>query len=272
MRESDRQFAGSIPEIYDTLLVPLIFEFYAADLARRTAEGAPASVLETAAGSGAVTRALAPLLAPDARYVVTDLSQPMLDRARGRQGEDPRLTWQQADAQNLGFPDETFDAVCCQFGVMFFPERVAGYREAGRVLKTGGRFLFNAWDRIGENDFADIVNRTMKELFPDDPPVFMERTPHGYHDVARIRADSEAAGLRVLDISTVAATSHAASAHIAAQAFCQGTPLRSEIEQRAPARLEEITERAAHAIAQALGKGPVVGRISAHVATLVKPG
>jgi ubiquinone/menaquinone biosynthesis C-methylase UbiE len=139
MSESDKLFAGSIPEFYDSLMVPLIFERYAIDLARRIGALSPLAVLETAAGSGVVTRALAPKLKADARYVVTDLNQPMLDYAAGRQGPDERIAWQQADALSLPFEDASFDAVCCQFGVMFFPDRTAGYVEARRVLKPGGR-------------------------------------------------------------------------------------------------------------------------------------
>ena len=130
MLATDKVFAGSIPELYDNVLVPLIFEVYAADMAGRVTEQPVHDVLETAAGSGVVTRALAPLLAADARYVVTDLNPPMLERARARQGDDPRLTWQPADALDLPFPDASFDAVCCQFGVMFFPDRIKGYAEA----------------------------------------------------------------------------------------------------------------------------------------------
>ena len=155
MSNSDKVFAGSIPDVYDAYLVPLIFESYAADLAARVSGSDPETVLETAAGSGVVPRALAPKLNAEARYVITDLNQPMLDRAIARQAADPRITWKQADALQLPFENESFDAVCCQFGVMFFPDRVAGYKEALRVLRPGGRFLFNFWDRI-----EDYVTRT----------------------------------------------------------------------------------------------------------------
>ena len=144
MAETDMVFAGSIPKFYDTLMVPLIFEVYAAHLAELVAASSPGSVLETAAGSGVVTRALVPRLGADACYVVTDLNQPMLDFAASRQGADSRIEWRQADALNLPFGDATFDVVCCQFGAMFFPDRVTGYAEARRVLKPGGRFFFNA--------------------------------------------------------------------------------------------------------------------------------
>jgi ubiquinone/menaquinone biosynthesis C-methylase UbiE len=172
MAGTDRAFAGAIPEVYDALLVPLIFEPYAADLAERAALLDPRAVLEIAAGTGVVSRALAPRLAADARYVVTDLNPPMLERARARQPDDPRLDWRPADAMALPFPDASFDLVCCQFGVMFLPDRVAGYAEARRVLRPGGHFLFSAWDGLDSNAIPDAVSRAVAAFFPDDPPDF----------------------------------------------------------------------------------------------------
>jgi ubiquinone/menaquinone biosynthesis C-methylase UbiE len=265
MSDTDKVFAGSIPAIYDTYLVPLIFEVFASDLARRVAEGNPASVLETAAGSGVVTHALAPLLDKGARYVVSDLNQPMLERAANRQGVDERITWRQADALALPFDDDNFDAVCCQFGAMFFPDRIAGYREALRVLKPGGRFLFNVWDSIEDNDFARIVTDAVGALFPDDPPRFLARTPHGYHDVGQIESELRAAGFSAIRIDTLRRRSEAPSARDPAIAYCQGTPLRNEIEARDREALESVTARAAEAIATAYGAGPVSGKIQGHV-------
>ena len=181
MSAGDKIFAGSIPENYDRYLVPLIFESYARDIARRAAALSPKAVLETATGSGVVTRALAPKLSPDARYVATDLNQPMLDYAATRQDRDDRITWRKADAQALPFEDATFDLVCCQFGVMFFPDRPSAYREARRLLKPGGCFLFNACDRIEDILFAEDVTIAVAEFFPYDPTRFMARTPHGFH-------------------------------------------------------------------------------------------
>src|SRR5579862_6881413 len=204
MAESDKVFAGSIPTFYDTLMVPLIFEAYAANLAELVAAYSPSVVLETAAGSGVVTRALAPRLSQDARYVVTDLNQPMLDYAATRQAPDNRISWRKADALALPFEDAAFNLVCCQFGAMFFPDRQSGYREAKRVLKPGGRFLFNVWDRIEENVFANDVTNALAEMFPTDPPRFLARTPHGYHDTALIRSELEAAGFSRVAIDTIA--------------------------------------------------------------------
>src|SRR5215470_14973077 len=207
--DSDKVFAGSIPENYDRYLVPLIFQFYADDMARRVAALAPGAVLETAAGSGVVTRALAPGLPRDASYTVTDLNQPMVDYARSRQPPDTRITWRQADALALPFENAAFDLVCCQFGAMFFPDRTAGYREARRVLKPGGHYIFNVWDRIEENVFADDVTKALAEIFPNDPPRFLARTPHGCHDTALIRSDLEAAGFSRVVIETRAEQSRA---------------------------------------------------------------
>ena len=188
MTEIDKIFAGSIPELYNTYLVPLIFEAYAADLARRVSGPLPRTVLETAGDSGVVTRVLARRVPSEARYVVTDLNPPMLDHAQAQQGEDSRIEWQQADALNLPFEDGVFDVVLSQFGAMFFPDKVAGFAEAKRVLRKSGRFVFNVWDSIEHNEFADVVTSAAAEIFPNDPPRFLARTPHGYHDVDVIRA------------------------------------------------------------------------------------
>ncbi len=267
--ESDKVFAGSIPKSYDTLMVPLIFHAYAAHLAERVAAFSPASVLETAAGSGVVTRALAPRLSADAHYVVTDLNQPMLDYAASQQGSDSRIEWRQADALDLPFTSASFDVVCCQFGVMFFPNRVAGYTEARRVLRPGGRFFFSVWDRIEENAFADDVTKAVAEVFPQDPPRFLARTPHGYHDVALVREELTRAGFHHIEIETREEVSRAPSGRDAAVAYCQGTPLRNEIEARDASLMHLATDRATEAITRRHGEGPVAGKIQAHVIVAV---
>jgi len=270
MTESDKVFAGSIPELYDAYLVPLIFEAYATDLAERAAALRPQAILETAAGSGVVTRAMASRLGPDAEYTVTDLNQPMLDHAARRQGADRRITWRQADALHLPFDDATFDAVICQFGVMFFPDKVAGYAEARRVLKPGGSFLFNVWDHIGANEFADVVTEAVASAFPDDPPRFLARTPHGYHDVDRVREDLRTAGFTQISVATLEKTSSAPSPRHPAIAFCQGTPLRNEIASRNADLLDRVTDLATAAVAARFGDGPVSGKIRGHVISAVR--
>ena len=266
MQAGDKVFAGSIPELYDTLLVPLIFEPYARDLAATVARFAPRDVLEVAAGTGAATCALASQLPAHCTIVATDLNQPMLDRAAAKPQLRQRVTFQQADALALPFEDRRFDIVACQFGAMFFPDRIKGYSEARRVLKPGGRFIFSVWDEIGTNEFTDVVQQSLAPLFPSDPPTFMSRTPHGYHDVERIREDVKAAGFADISVATIEHVSRAASPKGPATALCQGTPLRNEIEARGGS-LEAATDAASAALTQRFGAGPIEGRISAHLIT-----
>ena len=265
---SDKVFAGSIPKLYDEYLVPLIFEPYAVDLANRLASRSPARVLEIAAGTGVVTRKLASVLPESATIVATDLNQPMLDLAAGIGTRRP-VQWRQADAMQLPFEDSEFDAVVCQFGVMFFPGKAQALSESRRVLRPGGVLIFNVWDRIEENEFADTVTTALELLFPADPPRFMARTPHGYSDLSAIARDLKAGGFRSSpDMVTVAARSRASSARVPAIAYCQGTPLRSEIEARGKDQLGEATDIAAAAIARRFGPGAVDGKIQAHVITI----
>lgn len=265
MVATDKIFAGSIPEIYDRLLVPLIFEPYAVDLGNRLAKTVPQSVLEIAAGTGVLTRVIASRLPALARIVATDLNQPMLDQAAARQSGDERIAWRQADAQALPFEDQSFDVAACQFGVMFFPDKVLAFKEVRRVLRRGGHFFFNVWDRISENAFADIVTQALAEVFPDDPPRFMARTPHGYHDADQIREHLMAAGFTGTSIDAVEHRSKASSPREAAIAFCQGTPLRNEIEARDASRLEAATRRASEALARRFGAAAIDGPIKALV-------
>ena len=270
MAADDKLFAGSIPEIYDRFLVPLIFESYARDLAGRVASVEPQDVLETAAGTGVLTRAMVASLTHQARIVATDLNQPMLDHAAAREQTPGRVTWRQADALALPFEDESFDVVACQFGAMFFPDKVLGYRQARRVLKPGGRFFFNVWDRISENEFADVVTDALAAIFPQDPPRFMARTPHGYHEVTKLRDELTTAGFVRVTIETRGDMSRAASPRDPAVAYCQGTPLRNEIEARDPFGLEAATHACAQALALRFGSGPVEGCIRAHVITATR--
>ena len=265
MAATDRLFAGSIPEIYDRFLAPLIFKSFADDLAVRVSDLKPQSVLETAAGTGVLTRALASRLPALAHIVASDLSTPMLDRAASRQADDARIVWRQADALKLPFEDKLFDVITCQFGVMFFPDKVQGYREARRVLISGGSFLFNVWDQLSRNEFADVITQALAALFPQDPPCFLARTPHGYHNVQIIRDELSAAGFASASVATLDGISRASSPRDAAIAYCQGTPLRNEIEGRDPSRLEEATREAAGALARRFGPGLIEGRIRAHV-------
>lgn len=265
MSDSDKAFSGSIPKIYESHLVPLIFEPYAVDLVNRLKPRALTRVLEIGAGTGVVTRRMAAVLDPEISIVATDLNPAMLEQATAS-GTKRNVEWRQADAMQLPFPDQSFDAVVCQFTAMFFPDKPAAYSEAMRVLKPGGVFLFNVWDRIEENEFADIVAKAVASLFPDDPPGFLARTPYAFFDCAAIVKDLAKGGFKKQAVvTTVPARSKAESAQVPALAYCQGTPLRTEIEARDAGRLDEATQVSTTAIAQRFGDKAVDAKIQAHV-------
>lgn len=264
----DTAFTGSVAQFYERYMVPLIFEPYAVDLAQRVAHAAPRRVLELAAGTGVVTRQLAVMLDASIDLVATDLNPAMIDEA-ARIGTARRVEWRQVDAMQMPFGNASFDAVVCQFGVMFFPDKPQAFAEARRVLRSGGLFAFNAWGPIASNEFADAVTDALATVFPRDPPLFMVRTPHGYHDATRIAQDLATAGFTSTPtIEPVVFTSRAVSPGIAALAYCHGTPLRGEIEARDPNALARATRAAEAELARRFGDGPIEGRIEALVVTI----
>ena len=269
MASSDSAFIGSVPEFYDHYLRFLQFQPYADDMADRL-RGLTAgtlletTLLETAAGTGIVTQTLAALLPPAVQIVATDLNQAMLDYAATKPGMQ-NVRFQQADAQALPFTDAAFDVVVCQFGAMFFPDRVTAFRAARRVLRPGGRLLFNVWDRRAENPVKDATIAGLEKRYPAHPSWFLERTPCGYHDPDRIRADLRAAGFADCVIETVTRIGRAPDARAVATGFCQGTPMRAEIEGLDPGGLDAATEAAAKAVAARFGAGPVAAKLQALV-------
>ncbi len=272
MPEMDKLFAGSIPSLYEAHLVPLIFQPYADDLAERLGAMSLTRLLELAAGTGVVTRALTAATDEKTAVVATDLNQSMIDHAR-TVGTSRQVEWRQADAMQLPFDDGTFDAVVCQFGAMFFPDKGRAFAETRRVLRPSGLFVFSVWDRIEENEFADVVTIALESVFPEDPPRFLARTPHGYHDRALIERNLTEGGFaKPARIETVAKRSHAASPSDVAIAYCQGTPLRNEIETRDPTRLAHATKIADEALAKRFGRGAIDGKIQAHIVIVRKDG
>jgi SAM-dependent methyltransferase len=265
---ADSNFTDSLPKVYEAYLVPLIFEPYAVDLANRLAARSVSRVLEIAAGTGVVTRHLATVLPASVSIVATDRSQPMLDMA-STVGTARPLEWRQADAMQLPFPDGSFDAVVCQFGVMFFPDKAKAFSEARRVLSPGGILVFNVWDRIDHNEFADSVTTALGSLFPEDPPRFLARIPHGYYDQPIIKQDLAHGGFRrAPQISTLTARSRAASPRLPAIGYCQGTPLRDEIATREASRRDTAIEVASTALARRFGAGEVDGKLQAHIVSV----
>ena len=265
MSYSDTRFVGSIPAIYDSILGPLLFESYAGDLAARVASGRPSRVLEIAAGTGIVTRALSRAL-PESTIVATDLNPAMLAVASEKL-TSPRVTFQQADAQALAFGNAEFDAVVSQFGVMFFPDKGAALKHARRVLRSGGRMLFSVWDRIEANPVSEILGEQIVAAFPDDPPGFLARGPFSWHDADSIRQHVKAAGFANVTVETVKMATTVTSADSIASGFCKGSPVLNEINARAPERIDEIIAALSTAITKRFGTAPFANEMSALVVT-----
>jgi len=267
---SDKVFAGSVPKLYEKHLVPLLFLPYAADAVKRLAARGPARVLEIACGTGVVTRAMAKGLPPGTSIVATDLNPGMLEEAAARGTERP-VEWRPADALELPFEDASFDAVVVNFGVMFYPDRVQGHREARRVLRPGGLYLFYVWEGLAANEFADVITRALAERYPADPPRFLARTPYGHSDRDAHRAELAAAGFAgAVAFDDLPARSRADSALEVALGYCQGTPLKGEIEALDPEGLGAATEAAAAAVAAKFGNGAVDAGIGAIAVSVEK--
>src|SRR5689334_9802940 len=221
--DANRVWVDTMPAAYDRWLVPTVFHPFAVDLARRAAARPVGEALELAAGTGVLTRELVDVAGA---VTATDLNAAMVEVGARRV---PAAQWQQADAMQLPFDDGSFDLVACQFGVMFFPDRPAAYAGIARLLRPGGRFLFNAWAPLATHDVETTVIAALAEAFPDDPPSFLARVPHGYTDPELVAADLTRAGFDDVQIDTVELQCTGKTAAELALGYCRGTPLRPEI-------------------------------------------
>jgi ubiquinone/menaquinone biosynthesis C-methylase UbiE len=260
-------FVGSIPSTYDRYLGPLIFEDYAADLVRRLAPRSGERVLELACGTGIVTRRLAGALPAGAALTATDLNEAMLQVARGAVAADARVTFQQADACAIPFPNASFNAIVAQFGVMFFPDKLKAMREARRVLAPGGRYLFNVWDSLEHNPIPRIVHETVAARFPANPPNFLKAAPYGYFDRAEIERVVREAGFTSVTCEAVKFPSIAPAAEDAARGFIEGTPLLLGLQERGVQDPAPFRQAAAAALAERFGDQPCVTTMQALVFT-----
>ena len=261
-------FTGSIPALYDRHLGPVLFEPYARDLAGRMPAHEGARILETACGTGVATRRMLERLPASARLVATDLNEGMLDRAREALGRDPRVEWRVADAQQLPFPEGSFDAIAMQFGIMFVLDKPLALREALRVLRSGGRLVYNAWESFDKNAFGRIANNVVKSVFPVDPPTFY-MTPFGDHDPAEHARRAQAAGFHEVKVENVSFESLSESAEHFAVGLIRGNPVSVAISERGVAH-EVVERRVADALRRELGDRPVRASLRAWVITAVK--
>jgi SAM-dependent methyltransferase len=252
-----------MPQAYDRLLGPVKFTPYGRELAQRAAAFRPTDVLELAAGTGLLTQQLLAAL-PEARIVATDLNPPMV--AWGSE-HVIGASWSQADALDLSFPDDSFDLVACGFGVMFFPDKQAAFREVRRVLRPGGGFVFSVWDAVDRVPFTSDLYDELVVLFPDDPPDFFVRVPYGYHDPEVVQADLAAAGFRDVVVENVQLTTPARSARSYADGYCYGTPLRFLLEERGD--LDAIARQLGDAMTKRWGEGRIEQQMSALLLTCV---
>ncbi len=263
---SETRFDGSIPELYDRHLGPVLFEPHARDLASRLRLAPRSRVLEVACGTGIVTRRLLSALPSDGRLLATDLNEAMLDHARGRVTSDPRLEWSVADALRLDHADGSFDAWVCQFGVMFFPDKVAGLREARRVLRPGGTLVFNVFRAHEHNAFGRIADETVRGFFASDPPGFY-RVPFGWGEETVIAGTLTDAGFTSFTIERLELETSSASAADLAVGLVRGNPIVHELRARSGADVGMVEAAVAAALGREGGAAPWRGVLRSLVVT-----
>ena len=263
-------FGGSVPEHYDEKLGPVLFAGYAADIARRAAALKPGNVLELAAGTGIVNRRLRDSLAPETSLLVSDLSPPMLAVAKTKFKPGEAVEFHQADAMALPFRAASVDQIACQFGAMYFPDKVAAFTEARRVLRDGGSLVFNVWSPIERNPCAAMSQATAETIYPDDPPGFF-RVPYVYSDPDQIRADLEAAGFTDISHEAVGINAAIADWGLLAHGLVLGSPLIEEVRSRGTVAEETVVEHFTLALHERFGAEPGYIPLEALVFSARKP-
>ena len=264
MVASHSAFIGSIPQYYDEYLGPLIFEEYSADLARRVSVPSGGTVLETAAGTGIATRHLRNTLPKDVRIVATDLNEPMLEFAKRKFDSHDNIEFQPADATRLLFSNASFDAVVCQFSLMFFPDKLAAIQEAARVLRPGGAFVFNLWDSFQHNHLIRTVNDTLTKLYPQSPPPFFD-TPYGYYQMDAVKTLLDETGFGDIEISILPRASQCETARQVALGYILGTPVCIQIAERGEYAIEEVLNIVERAISETYGQSHIRAKMQAIV-------
>ena len=262
-------YVGNVPQHYDQNLGPLLFSDYAADLARRIATLNPRRVLETAAGTGIVTRALRDALPANANLTATDLNAPMLDIAATKFRPSEAVEFRTADATALPFADASFDAIVCQFGVMFFPDKDKSYREAIRVLATGGHYVFSIWDSHRHNPIGRIAHEVIGGFFPADPPQF-QSVPFAYR-FEPIKESLIDAGFASISATILRSQKKVADFAMLARGLIYGSPIIDQVQQRGGVDAERIVDAIVRNYRDAFGDEPAIIPRQAIVFSANKP-
>jgi ubiquinone/menaquinone biosynthesis C-methylase UbiE len=249
-------FAGSVPANYDKYLGPLLFEPYALDIVERLKGRRLRSVLELACGTGRVTAHLVNLLDEDGKLTATDLNADMIEVAKQRV-DNEKIEWLVADAQELPFDADSFDHIICQYGVMFFPDKLKAFKEAYRVLQQGGRYFFNTWDDMKFNPRTTILRKIMEEMFADEAPEFLQKGPYSFFDREEIRRLMEEAGFTEITIEVVQKQSSYNTEDDFIKGFIDGSPLSAFLinkDDKVKTELKEKVKKAMQEQAKDYGK------------------
>jgi SAM-dependent methyltransferase len=146
-------------------------------------------ILDIGCGSGQTTLDLAEAVTPGGTVLGVDISRPMLDLARRRAAGVAGVSFQEADAQTFAFEPASFDAAFSRFGVMFFADPVAAFRNIARALKPGGRLAFVCWRTPQENIFMSLPMAAAASVLPPPdapPPPPSAQGPFAFADPAHV--------------------------------------------------------------------------------------
>ncbi len=267
MEQTIFPFDRTIPGIYEQYLGPYIFEPYAVYVSSRI-KGSPQQVLEIASGTGRVTWHIAERIGKSATLTATDLNPGMLNIAR-QQVDASNVEFREADAQELPFPDNSFDCVICQFGYMFLPERQKGFNEAWRVLRPGGQFLFVTWDKPENNITYHISHQTVLQFLKTPPPSFYGK-PYTMYDPVELQKHLADAGFTKATIEKISLQGESPSAMDVATGFVEGNAIVHEILKEGPELLETIKQAVAAKINEEVSKDPVRSELNAWVGEAFK--
>lgn len=266
---STPSFSGSIPRMYEEILGPVYFEPYAEEIARRVAHLHPLAVLETACGTGRVTNHLRQRLGPDGTLVATDVNPDMLAVAKEKLNDVKGILWMEADGQQVPFESGSFDVLVCQFGIMFFPDKLQGMKESGRLLKSTGTFLFTVWDKLDANPFAAAGRKVFMDFFNQEPPDYL-RTPFTFNDPEVIVPMLEEAGFRYVKFETIMKPLVAPSAERVSEGMVEGSPVIHAIREKDPEAVPVIKKNIRETLIQNFGDHPCRSEMQAILFTAKK--